>query len=194
MLDLIIIHGGDSFTSHESYIKRLNEYEVRNVTVEYKWKNYLFDLVSKTHNASYPKLPCKENAKYTEWKLVFEKLLPQISQNTVLLGHSLGGLFLAKYFSENTLKVKSIHLVAPDFVDGDFVLKKDYAVQLRDNCGRLHLWQSNDDFALQYTQGLKHRNFLTNYTLHEFTDRGHFNQARFKELEQQIISELGLLK
>ncbi len=64
-----------------------------------------------------PYMPCKDNAKYIEWKIHFERYLPYINEKTILIGQSLGGIFLAKYLSENKLlhKVLSVYLVCPPF-------------------------------------------------------------------------------
>ena len=64
-----------------------------------------------------PYMPCKDNAKYVERKLHFERYIPYMNEKTILIGQSLGGIFLAKYLSENKLfhKALSIYLICPPF-------------------------------------------------------------------------------
>ena len=75
-------------------------------------------------------MPCYLNAKYIEWKIVFESIVERLSigDEITLIGHSLGGNFLLKYFGEiekydgtpqtetqekiNLLFIENIHLVA----------------------------------------------------------------------------------
>jgi len=42
-------------------------------------------------------MPCIENAKYNEWKIQFEKYLKRTDNDLILIGMSLGGIFLTKY-------------------------------------------------------------------------------------------------
>jgi predicted alpha/beta hydrolase family esterase len=48
-------------------------------------------------------MPNKQNAQYEEWKLVFEKIIDKLDENFILIGHSLGAMFIVKYLSENTI-------------------------------------------------------------------------------------------
>ena len=76
-------------------------------------------------NYMYPQMPNKQNADYQAWKIEFEKILPDLDKDSILIGHSLGGIFLAKYLSENKLaqKLDSLHLVAaPYYKCGNFNL------------------------------------------------------------------------
>lgn len=75
-------------------------------------------------------MPCDLDAKYIEWKIVFESVMEKLSvrDNITLIGHSLGGNFLLKYFGEiekydgnmqadsqeqiNLLFIQNIHLIA----------------------------------------------------------------------------------
>lgn len=60
-------------------------------------------------------MPNKQNAHYRDWKLVFEGILAQLNpqDEITLVGGSLGGCFLLKYFSEvKSIVVHQIHLVA----------------------------------------------------------------------------------
>ena len=47
-------------------------------------------------------MPCDLDAKYQEWKIVFESVLSTVGREDEItfVGHSLGGNFLLKYFGE----------------------------------------------------------------------------------------------
>ena len=64
-------------------------------------------------------MPNKMNAKYAEWNMIFESFISAKMGsllNITLIGNSLGGCFLMKYFSEQNSfpkeKLEAIHLVA----------------------------------------------------------------------------------
>ena len=63
-----------------------------------------------------PEMPNKDMARYSAWKLWFEKYFQFLDHGElILIGHSLGAMFLVKYFAENQFpkKVAQLHLVAP---------------------------------------------------------------------------------
>ena len=187
---VIIIHGGQSYQNQEEYLQNLAQSEVRFNYEKSGWNIYLKNQLLEYAEVLLPKMPCSDNAKYSEWKQVFEKL--EISSSDIVIGHSLGGIFLAKYFSENHKHIKQIHLVAPDYAEGDFVFHPELAHELEHNChNNLHLWQSEDDFALPITGGLKYREVLKNYKPHFFTQKGHFLTSNFPELLVELMEILG---
>ena len=63
-----------------------------------------------------PEMPNKDMARYSAWRLWFEKYFQFLdAEELILIGHSLGAMFLVKYFAENKFpkKVAQLHLVAP---------------------------------------------------------------------------------
>src|SRR5690554_2299775 len=111
MKQVLIIHGGESYSSYEAYIEIL-----KNSPIAYErllprnhWKPWVAEQMSDT-DVLLPRFPNSDNAVYDEWKIYFEKLLPLLSDNVQLVGHSLGAMFLAKYLHANTLKAKARRL------------------------------------------------------------------------------------
>lgn len=100
---IVIIGGGNSFDTYEEYIADLIHWDARFFDDTTGWKTTFYRELSDRFNVLIPTMPNKSNAVYTEWKMVFEKFALTLDPNTVYIGHSLGGIFLAKYFSENTL-------------------------------------------------------------------------------------------
>lgn len=63
-----------------------------------------------------------DNFKYRDWEILFERYLKLLGDNVILMNRSLGGLFIAKYLSENVFPVKilSFYLTAPVFTQNIF--------------------------------------------------------------------------
>jgi hypothetical protein len=52
-------------------------------------------------------MPNPMNARYNEWKILFKKIVLLLDDNVILIGHSLGAIFLVKYLSENKFPKKN---------------------------------------------------------------------------------------
>src|SRR3989344_9033544 len=92
----------------------------------------------------------KTNARFDEWEIWFEKLVPFLHDGVILVGHSLGGTFLTKYLSENQFekKIKSVFLVAAVYDNhkegyslASFTLPKKLNLQTEN----IYLFHSKDD-------------------------------------------------
>ena len=112
----------------------------------------------------------------------------------VLVGHSLGGIFLAKYLSENDFpkRVSQLHLVAAPY-DTEVIKDSlaDFALsgtveKVAEKANRVYLYQSKDDTAVAYEDVLKYKRDLPNAELLEFENRGHFTQEALPELIERI--------
>lgn len=191
MKQIVVIHGGDAFDSYEAYFEHLKEVKVWLEDFERKsWKSWLYGELGQDYQVFPLRMPNANNAKYSEWKLWFEKYLPFLNDGVVLLGHSLGGIFLAKYLAENQLpiRVQATLLVAPPFDTdneagslGDFVLPGSLE-KLSEHGGAIHIFHSEDDTVVPYQEIDKYANKLPSATLHRFSDRGHFISETFPEV------------
>ena len=115
---IFVIHGGDAFNTYEEYFSNLEKYEVDLARLQQKgWKTTLAETLGDKYDVYLANMPNSRNAKYNEWKLWFEKYLPLLNDDLILIGHSLGGVFLAKYLSEENIsrKIKATFLIAPPF-------------------------------------------------------------------------------
>ncbi len=61
-----------------------------------------------------PPMPHPWNPVYHEYKIEFEKL--PVGQDTVLVGHSRGCMFLVRWLGETKRSVKKLVMVAPSFI------------------------------------------------------------------------------
>lgn len=180
---LVIMKGGESFDSEKHYLETIETWDVRFFEDRTGWKTTLFRELSDRFRILIPDMPCPGNAKYSEWKLFFEKFAPGLEpETTTYVGHSLGGIFLAKYFSENSIKARNLHLIAAPFEKcGSFELVEDMS-NVSKNVSNIHLWHSKDDPVVEFADLAKYRTVLPGSEAHVFEDRKHFNGERFDEL------------
>lgn len=184
------------FESYDEYFSYLQNYKIE--SLEYfrrkGWKPFLEKGLGENHEVILPNMPCKENAKYAEWKIWFEKIIPFLEDDVVLIGHSLGGKFIAKYLSEETFskKILATILVATPFnrsrrEHADFILPNSLAM-LEQQGGKLFLYHSTDDPVVDFSELAKYQVALPNAITRIFGDRQHFNQESFPELVSDIKS------
>src|SRR3989304_2754447 len=155
---IVIIHGGTTFDTYEEYLKYLNSCELTLEKINKKdWKDGLGSKLPE-FEVIYPKMPNAKNARYPEWKIWFEKLFPLLGDSVTLIGHSLGGIFLAKYLSENSFlrKIDSLHLIAAPYDTevcketlADFALC-DKVGKLANLTKNIFFYQSKDDTAVPF--------------------------------------------
>lgn len=192
---LVIIHGGTTSDTYEEYLAYLRSCELTLEKINRKdWKDSLVDKLP-DFEIIYPKMPNSKNARYEEWKIWFEKLFPLLSDQVVLVGHSLGGIFLAKYLTENNFpkRIASLHLVAAPY-DTEVIKDSlaDFALSgtvesLSQQTDKIFLYQSKDDTSVAYADVEKYVRDLPSATLRTFEDRGHFLQAEFRELVADVV-------
>ena len=189
---VVVIHGGESFRTYAAYrafLARLAPDFSRYRAPRRGWKGLLGWRLGARFEVIRPDMPNKLNAKYAEWKLWFEKFIPHFAREAMFVGHSLGGLFLAKYFSENRYpkKIRAVLLVAAPWNDGDFRLARAGGLaRFARQAGRIVLYQSKDDRVVRFADFEKYLRALPDATSRVFRDRGHFNQEAFPELVKDI--------
>jgi len=192
---VIIIHGGWVFKRYKEYIDYLKRHKIDFKRLKEKdWKETLSDRLGKDFEVILPKMPNPMNARYKEWKIMFEKLFPFFKNNLILLGHSLGGIFLAKYLSENKFpkKIKATFLVAAPYDDktikdflGDFKLPKKLD-KFQKQSGKIFLYQSKDDSTVPFADLEKYKKSLPKAEIVIFQKKGHFTQVEFPEIVKHI--------
>ncbi|KKP77873.1 MAG: hypothetical protein A2271_00690 [Candidatus Moranbacteria bacterium RIFOXYA12_FULL_35_19] len=195
------IHGGNVFNSHKDYLEFL---KTREATKEYfigknRWVHHLQADLGDGYEVFLPQMPCATwNAKYSEWKIWFEKSFPFLKDNLILAGGSLGGMFLAKYLSENDfpLKIKGAFLLAAPFDDkdkninytlGDFALPKSLE-KFSTQCSKIFLYHSKDDPLVPFIDLEKYSKALPNAEKIIFEDKGHFKLKEFPEFVEKLKS------
>ena len=193
---IFIIHGGMTFKSKKDYLSFLKD---RKVSVEKKvsWSTEWLDKrLGKEYEIIRPRMPLQDDAKYKEWKIHFERFIPFLKNNVVLVGSSLGGTFLAKYLSEHKFpkKIKGVFLICAPFDNtvvgedlvGGFTLKADLS-QLEKSTKNLYLLFSEDDDIVPVSHAEKYRRKLNGANIVIYKNKnGHFKIAEFPEIVKMI--------
>lgn len=204
---VFFIHGGDSFSRQEDFLQHLQSVPLRNLpgsgSQDIFTKTLPIDLGDDVE-VFMPSMPNKQNAKFEEWSLWFERHFEYLSDGVVLVGWSLGGLFLAKYLALNKLPftVSAVHLMAApyggtDDADGNDCGSFRFETDLLPGllvAHEIHLWHSTDDFVVPYSHALKYQEMLKNAVFHTFTDRNHFLIEHFPELIMQIKANFAVVR
>lgn len=197
-----MIHGGMTFKNRKDYLRYLKTKEI-SVEKRERWaEGYLDKELGKKFQIIRPHMPVSENAKYEDWKIYLERHFPYLRNNIILIGGSLGGIFLAKYLSENKFpkKILSTYLISPPFDDtcfhedlvGGFKLKSDLSL-IEKNSKNLTLLFSKDDDSVPVSHAEKYRKKLKNPRIIIYKSKnGHFKISKFPEIVRMIKKDVRL--
>lgn len=192
------IHGASSYSNYEAFLEDLKSEPVRdlpNAEPFKKWSSTLTEALSECE-VFQPSMPNSKNAKYQEWKIWFERYLPYLRDDVILVGWSQGAYFFVKYLIENTLpvRVKALLLVAAPFEPadfggedgGDFSFDTSQVGVLSEKAEKIYIFHSKDDFVVPYEHALKFKAALPTAELVTFEDKNHFLIPEFPELISKI--------
>jgi predicted alpha/beta hydrolase family esterase len=189
MRQILFIHGGNSFPSNDEYLEDLRSLEMDYKRLKYakRWREWIAEQLP-DDDVLTPTFPNGFNAQYDEWVIYFEKIVPFLKDGYSLVGHSLGGMFLAKYLHTHVLPVKARHIVllaarygeSDHDTSGSFLVES--AVGVDRSTAEVHLFHSKDDKVVEFESLARFAADLPSATTHIFDDRGHFNQPTFPEL------------
>ena len=195
-IQVLIIHGGMTFRNRGDYLHFLKTREI-SPEKKIRWSDeYLTSALGKHFEIIRPRMPLSDNARYEDWKIHFERYIPFLRDGVMLIGNSLGGIFLAQYLSENKFprKIASVFLVCPPFDDtikgedlcGGFRLKSDLSL-IEKNADHIHFLFSKDDDVVPVSHAEKYKAKLPNAKLHLYKSKnGHFQTATFPEIVTMI--------
>lgn len=190
-----------SFTSQEDYLTWLKtEYTTwckeKWTPWKKKWKTETARKWAERWGTVYfPEVPNPLNAKYNEWKIVFDTVFSLDNNPLTLIWHSLWGSFLLKYFSEITeyddllKRVNQVHLIAACLSEWDFTLPSNYEY-LQQLGNRVHIWHAEDDTIVPFSVAQELSRILPEAQTHFFGSEkwyGHFSKVEeFEELERVL--------
>lgn len=192
---VLVIHGGDSFATYAEYLSFLLNYpiELRDLFKK-NWKNHLQEKLGNEYEVIQPEMPNRRNAKCKEWKIWFEKYFPFLQDDLILVGHSMGGVFLVKYLAENNFpkKITATLLVAPPYNmdEGralvEFVLPQSLS-KFEKQAGKIIIYHSKDDDTVSFEELTKYQKALSTTEIKVFENRGHFSDEEFPEIIEDIL-------
>lgn len=193
---IIVIGGGTSFKTYDDYLSYLKNKSVDldKFRKPNDWKDNLKEDLEEKYDVLYLSMPNNRNAKYEEWKIWFEKTLKLLDKKIILMGHSLGGIFLARYLSEyktNKEIVATILVAAPfknEFENEDlrrFALPKSLGLFSKQS-RVIFLLHSKDDPVVPFSHVEYYKKQLPKAKIRVFNKNGHFKQAHFPEIVKLI--------
>ncbi len=193
---VLIIHGGTSYKDREDFLEGLRQKQVNLewIVAQNDWKDYLPENLGEDFVVYAPSMPNKQNAQYEEWKIMFEKIFTLLDENPILIGHSLGGIFLAKYLSENTVakKIKKTFLVAAplyDDLEGEGLYSFAHTGDLQGlhkQGGEIYIYHSEDDYVVPCSHGAGYHEALPGSILRSLKDLGHLKVPHIPGLIEDI--------
>lgn len=196
---ILFVHGGMTFRKRSDYLDFLKN---RPISLEDKryWATWLKKKLIKQTEFIYPRMPQQDDARYEDWQIHFERYLPHLKNGVILIGSSLGGIFLAKYLAENKFpkKIKSVYLVCPPFDNslpsedlvGGFKLPADLSL-LEKNCPSLNLLFSSDDDVVPLSQAAKYAKKLPGAKIMVLDKMGgHFKVSEFPQILKLLKEDI----
>jgi predicted alpha/beta hydrolase family esterase len=199
---VLYIHGGESFANHEDFLGRLRTQALWHLPKEgdevpvKKWTSTLAEDLGDDFVVMAPPMPNKQNAKFDEWSIWFERHFEYLNEGAILIGHSLGAMFLAKYLSQHDLpfKPKAVFLLAgayylPGFDDTDcrdFLVEPKAVLKLTEKTDKLIIMHSEDDFVVPYEHGVVLNQAVPEAEFISYTDKNHFLIEEFPEIIEKI--------
>ncbi len=190
---IVIIHGGDVLNEKDDFLAYLKKRKVvkEDFKTKKSWKDDFEKKLENKFEIFTPKMPNKQNAKYAEWKIWFEKLVPFLKNDVTLIGHSLGGLFLVKYLSESLFpkKIKALILVSAPYTGkgNKYNIGSDYSFndnfkKITSQAKKIFIFHSLDDKVVPFSDFEIYKKNLPNASFKTFKDKGHFSGDKFPEL------------
>ncbi len=192
---VVFIHGGTTFDTDKESLLHLKNLKIDlDRYRKHGWSSSLQEKLGQRFDVLLLRMPNPMNSKYKEWEILLKKIEPLLDKNLILLGHSLGAIFLAKYLSKNKFskKILATFLISPPYDRegmeeslGGFVLPKSLS-GLNKQGGRIFLYHSQDDSIVPFGHQEEYQKALPNAVRRIFKNRGHFNQEKFPELIRDI--------
>jgi predicted alpha/beta hydrolase family esterase len=198
MQQIIVIHGGTTFAQYDDYLEylRTKQPSIDRLTYQTFWKERLQDTLGAEYQVLLPSMPNKTNAKYSEWKLWFDTLSGLFADDCILVGHSLGGIFLAKYLSENTFphRIKATILIAAPFKDESVEDLADFKLAgisdlFKQQAGKVIVFGGEDDPVISKDELQRYKQELLDADFRIMPAPDHFMRVDFPELTQ-VLTEL----
>jgi uncharacterized protein len=154
------------------------------------------------HNVIIPQFPTPENQTLDAWFEVFNKCKEHFTEDTILIGHSLGGSFLLRVLEQSKIKIKAAFTIsAPigvlpirNYETDELFIKNPFNWEkIKSNCKNFFVFHSDNDPYVCLGNGKEIANRL-GIELTMIPNSGHFNTpagySKFPQLLEKIKSIL----
>jgi len=160
------------------------------------------ELEKKEFKVIVPKFPTPLNQSLESWLRTIAKYENKITDETVLIGHSLGAVFILNYLEKTNKKIKAAFLVAGfhkmlgspyDKLNKSFIDKKFDWERIKMSCNKFFVFGSDNDeyISIDITKELAKN---VNGDLRIIQNGGHLNKAagfvNFPQLLETILNEI----
>ncbi len=99
---VIFLNGGSPKENFKDYYDMLEKLEYNPADVNFKnWNKTLGERLGENYEYLRAPFHDRDFADYRAWKIMFEKMLPFLDQEIMIVATSLGGSFILKYLGEN---------------------------------------------------------------------------------------------
>lgn len=153
------------------------------------------------HRVIVPEFPNSDEPNLDEWREHMNKYEDSIDEDTVLIGHSLGGMFILRFLENRTKPIKAVFLVATVTGPSDgldlaplmttFTTPPLNLDAIKKNGGEIHLLHGDNDPYIPYKNAEQLSKNL-GATLEVVNGGGHLNASagfeHFPKLLESIIS------
>jgi len=192
---VLVLGGGETFPSKEAFVEDLQTKDVYLERMKYvpNWKQGLQSELGDDFDVLLPRMPMADNAEYDLWKLWFEKVMEALNRPCILVGHSLGAMFLLKYLSEQKPKnfINALFLVAPEYVGPQSTPQTSFDLlesisPITDVVQHIVFFHSEDDPVVSFENQAIFKNLLPQAEYVALSGRGHFNVPHIPELLERV--------
>lgn len=195
MQQIMVIHGGTTFEKYDDYLRFLETKPLRVDSLLYRpgWKELLQSNLGNSYQVLLPTMPNKTNARYNEWKTWFTHVSELLGDDCILIGHSLGAIFLAKYLSEHevSFKIKATILIAAPFNDAATEDLTDFKIDsltplLEKQAGKLIFFNGPDDPSVDIAEVEHYKQYVPGAEFYTLPAPDHFVRTDFPELIARV--------
>ena len=173
----------------------------KNTNLREKWYPWLAEKMKKNNiKFTAPKLPNADDPEINEWMSELEKV--KSNQNSVLIGHSRGGVAILRWLEKQPedFKIKKVILVATNSGDSikrnktennkGFFTKEGYDFEkIKKHCDDFVVLHSEDDEWVPFEAGEENSKGL-NAKFLQFKNRGHFGSKLPKQEIPELLEEI----
>jgi predicted alpha/beta hydrolase family esterase len=180
------------YPTEDAYLEalRTKEVDLERLRPRISWLSTLDTALGKGFDVFTPRMPSGDNAQYSQWESWFSRIMVALDRPLILVGHSLGAMFLVKYLSEQEKvhDIQGLLLVAGRYDDPEctdphtsFTLRGDVST-LTKKADRVVFFHSTDDPVVPYESFERFRAIVPDADFLAFEGRGHFLDSTFPEL------------